>query len=89
MDPSNVASIQHIGEPKLASKLCQYLHAVAWISLSMPRFAERDVTLHRLLDQCYKKVRRRIKRAIAKMNLTTLGWDSTRTAAFNKLQEQL
>lgn len=61
-------------EPTTAGELCQYLNAVAWMRNAIPHFAERVAPLYKLLEAAYTKSRKRTKRSIASITLSSLGW---------------
>lgn len=89
MDLSNFAAIRDIIEPKLGLELCQFVQSAAWMGLSIPRFVGRAAPLYRLSEGAYRKVRKRTRRDIAKINATAICWVATHTAAVNGLHEQL
>ena len=89
-NPKNICGLRNASEPLTAAELCEYVHGLSWISNSIPSFAERVSPLRKLLEQAYSKVGgNRKKKAIARLSLSTLGWNETHSRAFRDLQEQI
>lgn len=89
MDPANYSGIKDATQPINAAELCEYVHCIAWMSVSIPRFAERAAPLYATLEEAYKRTGRRTKKSIAKLPVAQLGWGEEQSGAFADLQEQL
>lgn len=88
--PKNIAGLTDCDPPQTAGEICEYVHGVNWISLSIPCFAERVAPLLQVLEAAYARSGgSRKKKSIAKLLLSDLGWNDTHQNAFNSLQEQL
>lgn len=88
--PKNIAGLIDSDPPRTAGELCEYVHGVNWISLSIPRFAERVAPLRDLLETAYAKAGgSRKKKSIAKIPLADLGWEEAHVKAFKDLQVQI
>lgn len=62
MDPSNIAGKRDIIVPILLTERCQYVHEAAWMSHSIPHFAEKSALLYYFLEESYRKARKETKR---------------------------
>lgn len=50
---NNLPGLCNCEEPINAGKLCEYMHGLSWVSLSIPRFAESFPRLRELLEEKY------------------------------------
>lgn len=88
--PKNIAGLMNCDPPRTAGELCEYVHGMNWISLSIPRFAERVAPLLERLEAAYARVGgSRKKKSINNIPLTELGWNVDDISAFESLQSQL
>lgn len=88
--PKNIAGLSNCDPPRTAGELCEYVHGANWLSMSIPRFAERVAPLRNLLEAAYSRTGgSRKKKSIAKLVLNDLGWSDEHQQAFTGLQEQL
>lgn len=89
IDPSSYEGIRDACIPSTAEELCEYIHALAWMSNNISRFAQRAAPLHDLPEAAYQKARKCTKRSIENIQLTSIGWSNVHSDAFYGLQQQL
>ena len=66
----------------------QFKCATNWMGSSIPKYSKRVASVHNLMEQVYKKVGKRTKRAVSKVPLTELlGQDHD--ATFAVMNQQL
>lgn len=53
---------------------CDNMQCIACTSNDIPRFAERPEKIYDILESAYRKVGRRTKKVITKLNVHELGW---------------
>lgn len=49
MDSASYSGMVNPSESEFGSELCEYIHEVAWMSKTIPRFAERSASLYFVL----------------------------------------
>ena len=89
MNPSKTAALREMHRPFNAGELCEFVHCMRWMSLSIPQFTQRVAPLQSILESAYAKVGRRKKNAIKNIQLSKLSWGTDQDNAFNDLQESL
>lgn len=89
LDPASISGRYEMNEPRTADKLCQCVHAMTRMANSIPRFDERIHPLRQLLENAYQVSGNRTKKAIAKVQLQKIGWDTEYSFVFGNMQEQI
>lgn len=70
-------------------QLHQFLCAMQWFRSSIPQFETLVYPLHTFLEAVYTHVGKRTKRAVTRVSLDALGWDSSLTQAFEKYKNSV
>ena len=89
MDPSSSGAVASIEQPQSGGELCEFIHCLRWMSISIPNFPERIAKLNEVLEQAYDRAGRRTKRAIKDMQLRSLSWGTEHDHVFTELQDNL
>lgn len=89
LDPSRLTGLIDCSPPQTAAELCEYVHCLTWMSLSIPDFCERVAPLRDLLEEAHRLSGSRTKRSIQRYTVISLCWGSVHEAAFNDLQGHL
>ena len=70
--PRNLNALLEMRKPEFASDLQQFYFPCNWMRNSIPAFSETIAPLHNLLEDCYKRAKKRTKSAIRKITLNEL-----------------
>ena len=52
-NPKNFSGLENCDTPRTAAEICQYVHCITWVSMNIPKFAERVAPLRELLEVAY------------------------------------
>ena len=77
-----------MNRPKTAGQLQQFYCAASWMRQAIPSFAEIAAPLHQLLENVYKTVGSRKRKAIAKVPLKPL-WKDDHDNSFDSIRAKL
>lgn len=89
MDQSKSEALAAIEKPQSAGELCEFIHCLHWMSISIPNFHERIEKLNEVLERAYDRAGRRTKRSIKDMQLRSLSWGTEHDRVFAELQDNL
>ena len=89
MDPSNAHMLKTMTTPVTAGELCEFVHCIRWMAISIPCFTEKVAPLSALLEKAYEKSGERTKRSIKNISLSELSWGTEHEVAFRDLQESI
>ncbi|KAH9150223.1 hypothetical protein AeRB84_006900, partial [Aphanomyces euteiches] len=87
--PSRIQGLCALAPPITAADLQQFVCATNWMRASTPCYTELVAPLRQLLDQATKKNGRAKKIKLARVQLSTVGWDNSHRACFNRLKDAL
>ncbi|KAH9089265.1 hypothetical protein Ae201684P_001468 [Aphanomyces euteiches] len=86
---NGAASLCALAPPITAADLQQFVCATNWMRASIPCYTELVAPLRQLLDQATKKIGSAKKIKLARVQLSTVGWDNSHMACFNRLKDAL
>jgi len=87
LDPAQFDLLQNLDVPRTGGELSQFVHAVTWLSHSIPDFAAWISPLRALLELVYTSVGSRLRRKIANVPLrASLSWGPDHAATYSDLQ---
>lgn len=89
LDPTRSEALRKMHLPTKAGELCEFIHCLRWMSISIPSFSKRVSLLNEVLEEAYKVAGRRTKRAIKNIPLFKLSWGHIHNRVFLELQESL
>ena len=81
-DPSNYSALQSMDEPTTAAHLQQFLCAMQWLKNAIPELSHLVAPLHSLLETAASSAPSRKKTHLAKIKLSTVGWDDAARQTF-------
>eukprot|EP00178_Gracilaria_changii_P000257 TRINITY_DN1027_c0_g1_i1.p2 TRINITY_DN1027_c0_g1~~TRINITY_DN1027_c0_g1_i1.p2 ORF type:complete len:1106 (+),score=114.18 TRINITY_DN1027_c0_g1_i1:5972-9289(+) len=88
-DPRQLDGLLHMQPPTNGAHLQQFVCAMQWVKTGIPNFANLISTLHDFMERIYESAGKRTKRAVAAVQLETLGWSETELNAFHNCKEAL
>lgn len=74
MDRANYMGLKGATEPTTGVQLCEYIHRMVWMSMAIPRLAERDPSLIPIFEEKCRRAGWRTKKAIAQLSVADLRW---------------
>ena len=87
-DPRNLSALVEMRRPTRADELQQLLCAANWMRNAIPSYAELIAPLQVTMDLACKKVEKRTKRALARVELRSI-WSEDQDRAFEDLKSAL
>ena len=87
-DPRNLETLKSMQQPSFADELSQFVHAVNWMRMSIPKFAEVVAPLRDVLRTSAQKAGKSTKKALAKVALEPL-WTPSCMTAFEAIKKSL
>ena len=88
-DPAHLNGLLSMQLPTTGEHLQQFLCALQWVRNGIPKFSELVQPLHNFMESVYTRAGKRTKRAVARLRLSTLGWDHVHTKAFEACKNAL
>jgi hypothetical protein len=88
-DPERLQGLRALPVPRRADELLQFVHAVSWMRESLPQFSRLIAPLNVVLERAMTLAKSRRKRRVARIALQAIGWSSSDSAAFRRVQEAL
>lgn len=89
MDPRHAEGLAKTHKPLTADELSQFLNCTQWMSQCILDFAARVQPLRDMLEKAYEEVGKQKTNAIRKIPVSSLGWNSNHSAAFDWIQQSL
>lgn len=87
-NPRELDTLLKMQRPGFASDLEHFLCATNWMRKSIPEYSNTNAPLHHLLEECYKKVKKRTERAVRNISLSEQ-WGIAHDSAFRQIQAQI
>ena len=77
-DPRGLDALMNMRHHVVASELQQFLCATNWMRNSIPDYSRVISPLHQLMEQCYKKAKKRTRRAVLSIAISRV-WGQNMT----------
>lgn len=84
-NPSNAEGLANMTDPKTAAELSQVVNCLQWMSIAIPKFAERVGPLRKILEKAYKRSGKRTSKSIKSIQLVDLGWGKNEQTLYEGL----
>ena len=88
-DLTRLVGLKDVFLPETAGDLCQYIHCLQWMPLTISDFSDRVALLRDVLEEAYVRSGKRTRKSIQRITLSQLSWGPAHVATFHSLQEQL
>jgi hypothetical protein len=85
--PIRIRALRDLPRPKLACELQQFLCAMNWMRLSMPRYNVQVRPLMDLMELVYKAAGGRTKAKVTRVDLAAVGWDTSHDSCLQKCKD--
>jgi len=89
MDPSRLSGLKDMHVPETAAELGEFIYCCRWMSIALPEFAKRVSILNDVLEEAYSKSKKRTKKSITNIMLSSLSWGDKHIETFVQLQNDL
>lgn len=87
-DPRSLDALLNMHRPEKAGDLLQFICATSWMRNSIPEYATTIAPLHEIMELCYRKAKKRTKRAVRKISLSGL-WGRDHDCAFQQIKNSI
>lgn len=81
-DPANPNFLHLMENTSIVAHLQQFICAVQWIHISIPKFAVHVAPLKELLEKVYSLAGKPTKRTVSRVRLITSGWNEIHGSTF-------
>ena len=88
-DPRRLEGLLTMKPPTNGANLQQFICALQWVKQGIPNFTELVAPLHEFMERVYDHATKRTKRAVVRVQLSTLGWGKTELDAFESCKHAL
>lgn len=75
--------------PTTGTHLQQFICAVQWVRMGIPKFTNIIECLHLFMERIYQVAGKRTRRAVATVQLATLGWGKQELESFQRCKKAL
>lgn len=89
IEPRRTSGLRDISKPETAAEICEFIHCITWMSMTIPDYAEQVAPLRDLLEETHRLSGSRNMKSIQKNNVVTLGWGHKHDTAFQNLENRL
>ncbi|KAF0712314.1 hypothetical protein As57867_004858, partial [Aphanomyces stellatus] len=88
-DPERIVALQDLKPPVTGQDLQQFICAMNWMRMSIPRYNVVVKPITELLEAVYKAAGGRTRQKVSKVRLAEIGWNDTHAACLAKCKEVL
>jgi len=87
-DPRNLKALQDMKYPTTGGELQQFMCATNWMRMGIPNYAATISSLHTLMEEIYKAVGKRTKKAVSKIQIGDK-WKQEHSDSFDAIRKYL
>jgi transposase InsO family protein len=88
-DPRRLEGLLQMEPPTSGAHLQQFICALQWVRHGIPQFARLVQPLQEFMERVCEHAGKRTARAVARVQLSALGWDNSERAAFEACKSAL
>eukprot|EP00171_Calliarthron_tuberculosum_P022172 IDg22172t1 len=87
--PRRLEGLLQMQPPTTGSHLQQFVCALQWMRSAIPQFTSLTAPLMEFMELVYDRAGSRTKKAVAKIKLSSVGWNNSLTEHFNRCKHSL
>lgn len=82
-DPKTLKGLVKLEPPTTGALLLQFVYSMQWVKNGIPQFAGPIEPLHIFMERAYSCTEKRSKCSVAKVQLSSMGWELAERTAFD------